>query len=214
MLPFTREAFFEVFAAYNAGELAGRPGGLPPGYGGCTDRLARPPWAGRVVGSILVLMWAWVGLIYHVAYFSQINPAARLFAVAFLLQAALFALAGATRGGLQFRPKSPARAFVGAVLVAYAMVAYPVIGLAVGERYPALPLFGVTPCPLLIFTFGILLWVSLSPWWLWIVPLLWALIGGSAAILLSVPQDWALPISAAAALLIYLSERRRVRMGR
>ena len=87
-------------------------------------------------------------------------------------------------------------------MVAYAMIAYPIIGLAVGESYLAMPLFGVTPCPLLIFTFGLMLWAACAQWWLWIVPLLWSLIGGSAAVLLSVPQDWALPISAVLSLLI------------
>jgi hypothetical protein len=82
------------------------------------------------------------------------------------------------------------------------MVAYPLIGLLLGERYPAMPLFGVAPCPLLIFTFGLMVWAACARWWLWIVPLIWSLIGGSATILLSVPQDWALPIAAAAALLI------------
>jgi len=38
--------------------------------------------------------------------------------------------------------------------------------------------------------------------WLRIVPLLWALIGGSASLLLSVPQDAALPVAAIAALLV------------
>ena len=96
-------------------------------------------------------------------------------------------------------------------MIFYAMVAYPLIGLAVGERYPAMPLFGLAPCPLLIFTFGLMLWASCARWWLWIVPLLWSAIGGSAVIVLSVPQDWALPFSGAIAfLLVWLDRRSRV----
>ena len=92
-------------------------------------------------------------------------------------------------------------------MILYALVLYPLIGLAVGERYPAMPLFGVTPCPLLIFTFGLMLWASRARWWLWIMPVTWAVIGGSAAMLLAVPQDWALPFAAAAALLIHSADR-------
>lgn len=85
-------------------------------------------------------------------------------------------------------------------MVAYAMLAYPLIGLLSGERLAELPLFGVSPCPLLILTFAPMILATQVPWWLWIVPLLWSAIGGSAAVLLAVPQDWALPVSAVAAL--------------
>ena len=53
-----------------------------------------------------------------------------------------------------------------------------------------MPMFGVAPCPTTIFTAGVLL---ITGWrvsrWLLIIPVIWSVIGGSAAILLSVPQD-------------------------
>ena len=88
---------------------------------------------------------------------------------------------------------------------------YPLIGLAVGERYPTMPLFGISPCPLLVFTFGLLLLARSAPWWLWIVPLAWAVVGGSAAVLLAVYQDWALPVAAAAVMLVLWSDLRVAR---
>ncbi len=33
--------------------------------------------SGRVVSGILALFWIWMGVFYHIAYFSTINPAAR-----------------------------------------------------------------------------------------------------------------------------------------
>jgi hypothetical protein len=57
-------------------------------------------------------------------------------------------------------------------------------------------MFGVTPCPITLFTFGVLLLAqSPLPRRLLVIPLLWALIGGSAAWLLGVAQDWPLLIS-------------------
>jgi len=57
-------------------------------------------------------------------------------------------------------------------------------------------MFGVTPCPVAIFTFGLfLLTVRPVPRWLLVIPFVWSLIGGSAAILLQVPQDWLLLVS-------------------
>jgi hypothetical protein len=46
-----------------------------------------------------------------------------------------------------------------------------------------------------IFTFGLLLIARRPPWPLLIVPVLWSLVGGSAAFLLRVPQDWLLLVT-------------------
>lgn len=122
--------------------------------------------AGRWPGAMLALMRGWVGAVYQGSYFSQINPVAKVFAGAFLLQALLFAGHAVLGRGLEFGPRSPMRSVAGAVLIIYAMIAYPPIGLLVGERYPAMPLFGAAPCPLLIFTLGLFVWASRVRWWL------------------------------------------------
>lgn len=195
VLPFTRDQFFEVFAAYNADTWPVAILAYPLAAIGVFMAWRGTATAGRVAAIVLAVMWAWVGAVYQGIYFSQINPIALAFAGAFVLQALLFAVHAISGRGLEFGPKSRVRAVAGASMVLYAMLVYPIIGVAVGERYSAIPLFGVAPCPLLIFTFGLMLWAACARWWLWIVPLLWAAIGGSAAILLSVPQDWALPVS-------------------
>jgi hypothetical protein len=207
MLPFTREQFFEVFAAYNAASWPAAIIAYPLAIAALAVAWRGTASAGRVAGLILALMWGWVGLVYQGVYFSQINPIARVFAGAFLLQALLFAIHAAVGRGLEFGPRSRLRSIAGGGMIFYAMVVYPLLGLALGERYPAMPLFGVTPCPLLIFTLGLLLWASRTRWWLWPVPLLWSLIGGSAFVVLSVPQDWALPVSAVVALLVLWLDR-------
>lgn len=70
-----------------------------------------------------------------------------------------------------------------------------------------MPVFGVAPCPTTIFSIRILL---TGTWqvarWLLIFPGLWAAIGGSAAILLAVPQDYAL-LAALALLLLFAVAR-------
>ncbi len=208
MLPFTREQFFDVFAAYNAANWPAAVAAYPLALLAVAVAWRGTPNAGRLVTGILGLMWGWVGFVYQGLFFSQINPVARAFAAAFLAQAVIFAFHAITRSGLEFGLRTRLRATAGALMVAYALVVYPLIGLMAGERYPAIPLFGVTPCPLLVFTFGLMLWSTCARWWLWIVPLLWSVIGGSGALLLSVPQDWALPFSAVVALVITLHEQR------
>ncbi|PVE21656.1 hypothetical protein DC522_25485 [Microvirga sp. KLBC 81] len=77
-----------------------------------------------------------------------------------------------------------------------AAVLSPLLGIWLGHAYPALPLFGVTPCPVTILTFGCLLLTTKPvPWWTLVIPVLWSLVGGSAALLLDVPQDWVLLVS-------------------
>ena len=66
-------------------------------------------------------------------------------------------------------------------------------GLFVTHPYPATPLFGVAPCPTTLFTIGLLILARYPrPVVIALVPLAWSVIGGSAAILLGVPEDWAL----------------------
>ena len=58
------------------------------------------------------------------------------------------------------------------LLVAYAAVLYPLLGQWSGHVYPAQPTFGITPCPVTLFTFGALLLTSAPlPRWLLIIPL-------------------------------------------
>ena len=168
--------------------------------------LRQPSQARRWIAAILAAMWAWVGIVYQGIYFSRINPAAALFAAAFVVQSGLFAIDALRGSALDFRRPRPAPFFVTAVLILYATFLYPLIGFAVGEEYPATPSFGVTPCPLVIFTFGLLVW-GRAPWPLWVIPLLWSAVGGTASLLLSVPQDVALPLSAVAAVLVRLLDR-------
>lgn len=214
MLPFTREEFFEVFAAYNAVNWPAAIAAYPLAFTALFMAWRGSARSARGAGFILALMWAWVGSVYHGVYFSEINPIALVFAGAFVAQALLFAIHAAISGGLHFGRRSRWRTVVAATMIAYAVLAYPLIGVISGERLAELPLFGVTPCPLLIFTFAMMILAARVPWWLWIVPLLWSAIGGSAAVLLSVPQDWALPASALAALVITWGDGRRTARSR
>jgi uncharacterized protein DUF6064 len=47
--------------------------------------------------------------------------------------------------------------------------------MATGHRYPEMPMFGVTPCPVTIFTFGLLLLtVRPVPRSLFVIPFVWS----------------------------------------
>jgi hypothetical protein len=170
--------------------------------------LFRPSRASTLFISLnLAAMWLVNGVGYHWTFFREINPAAAIFGAVFVLQAVLLVLLSLRNPKLRFIARRDARSAVGLMLVLFATVLYPLWGWHTGHVWPQMPAFDVAPCPTTIFTIGILL---MGSWqvvrWLLILPGLWAAVGGSAAILLGVPQDFAL--LAALVLLILLAVAR------
>jgi len=96
---------------------------------------------------------------------------------------------------------------VGPALVAYALLLYPSIAMMSGQRYPAMPTFGL-PCPTTIFTLGLLMWTRAAPTILLIIPLLWALIATQVAVQFAVYEDFGLTLAALAALALVFANRR------
>jgi len=198
-MPFTTEQFFAVFERYNIAVwpiqvvlwmLAVAMLAL----------LARgSPDAGRWLSLALGLLWAWMAIAYHFAFFAAINPAARLFGAMFLLGAAAFVWVGAVRGRLRFALRGDARGWLGAGLIVFALLVYPAVGWSLGHRYPAAPTFGL-PCPTTLFTIGVLMFVhGHVPRSVLAVPLLWTLVGSTAAFALGVYQDMGLLLAAGVA---------------
>ena len=125
-----------------------------------------------------------------------------MFGAAFVVQSIIF-LEVAWRDQLSLAFRRTVRGYVGLSLIAYAALAYPVLGLVAGHHLTELPMFGVTPGPVTIFTFGcILLTTKPIPWRVLTIPLLWSFIGGAAALVLDLWQDWALPVSGVAVLFL------------
>jgi hypothetical protein len=210
MLPFTRDQFLAVFSSYNLAVFPAQIIAYLVGAGMIVLLLRPGPNTSRLISAGLALMWLWTGVSYHGLFFAAINPIAVAFGVAFALQAALFLYFGVVRADLSFSFPTTPLGWLGAGLVAYSAIVYPLIGLWVGHAYPEMPMFGITPCPVTLFTFGLLLMTtSRVSVWVLVVPFLWSLVGGSAALLLVVPQDWVLLVSGIVAVpLIVLRDRR------
>jgi len=205
VLPFTAEQFHAVFARYNEAIWPVQIAAYAAGAATVVLLFVRPCHADRAIAWILGGLWLWTGAAYHGLYFAGINRAAYLFAGLFVLQAALLVWHAPQ---LRFAKASKPATGLGAALVVYAAILYPLVGLAAGHGYPATPMFGVTPCPVTLLTFGLLLLAPSAPRSLFAIPLLWSLIGGSAAILLDVPQDWPLLVAGPLTVALLLSDRR------
>jgi hypothetical protein len=196
MLPFSREQFIAVFVAHHAAmwPLQWLALGLGAAIAAAMAARSPPaPWRRQLVAGGLAALWLASGIGYHALQFSTINRAAWPFALLFVLQAGLWFQLGVRQSRWDLAPASPPRRLLGWAFIAYAAIAYPSIGLALGHRWPELPAFGLTPCPLTLFSVGVLLLArGPAPRHVLVIPLAWALVGGSAALLLDMPQDWAL----------------------
>ncbi|WP_291865301.1 DUF6064 family protein [Bradyrhizobium sp.] len=213
MLPFTQEQFLALFVGYNRAIWPVQFGMYQLGGLAVALLFWKPRGADRVIAGILASMWLWTGIAYHALFFSEINKAAYLFAALFVIQGSYLIYAGVYCGRIQFGLRSGSASWVGTALIAYAAIVYPLISMVRGHPYPAMPVFGVTPCPVTIFTFGMLL-LAVPPLSrsLLVIPFIWSLIGGSAAILLGIPQDWLLLASGFIAVpLIVVANRRSAR---
>jgi hypothetical protein len=212
MLPFGREQFLQVFAVYNDAVWPAQYVAYALGLAAVLAVAGRRPASARVAAGVLAAMWLWTGIAYHAVYFSAINKAAWGFAALFVAQGALFVEAGLIRGRLALEPSKRQRIWLGWALVACSALAYPMLGLALGHRYPAMPTFGITPCPLTIFTFGVLMLAGRRVLRrLLLIPAIWSTIGGSAAFQLDVPQDGLLLACVASAAMLW--PRGRVPSG-
>jgi hypothetical protein len=208
MLPFTIEQFLAVFVNYNLAIWPVQFLAYVLGAIAFALSFRGGSHSDRAIAAILAAMWAFTGIGYHLAFFAAINKAAYGFGALFLIQAAALVYAGIFRDRLRFGFRADTAAWVGAFFVVYSAVLYPLIGIATGHHYPELPMFGITPCPVTIFTLGMLLLTSSPPpGYLLAIPVLWSLFGGSAAMLLQIPQDWLLLASGAITALLLLARR-------
>ena len=195
-MPFSRVEFFDVFSRYNEAVWPTQLALAMIGLAALIFAAVSTPRASLAAGLALAALWFWMGLVYHFTFFTTINPAARIFGVAFVIQGALITVYAAGGQRMQFRAYRDAGTVAAGVIIAYALIAYPLIGHLSGHRYPAIPTFGV-PCPTTIFTLGVFLLVTPRlPRILLVVPTLWAAIATTAAISLDVREDLGLPIAA------------------
>jgi hypothetical protein len=211
-LPFTIEQFAGVFRAYNESIWPAQWILNALALVSLAAALTGRRRASRVASLVVAVLWVWTGLVYHARFFHVINPAAILFAAAFVLQGLMIGWFGVVKEAVRFAARRNAATAVGSLLITYALVVYPLIGRAIGHRYPAAPTFGV-PCPTTIFTLGLFLTAAQAlPRMLLVIPVAWAVVGLSAVLQLGMWEDWGLPVAAIAAVVV--SSRHDFRHGR
>jgi hypothetical protein len=137
----------------------------------------RTVWASRIKFSVLAFFWLWVALMYWLPSAGPAFPIGYVFLVLYIIEGVLFLLQ-AIKGKLTFGTYNKTHTIGGLTMILYAMIGYPLLAIILGHPYPQASLIGLTPCPLTLYTFGLLLLTrSAVPIILLIIPLFWGLSG-------------------------------------
>ncbi len=193
MLPFTRKEFFDVFERLNGFLHPWQYGALGAGAVAMVASVFPSPHTSIAAAVILAALWLITGVLYHLVFFRSINRAAVIFGIFFIIEAALLYF---DRMELVFAREWNFNRNTGIIIMLYAFFGYPLIGRALGHFFPRKPVFGLTPCPLVIFTLGTFLSMEPVPLSLLPVPLAWSAIGTVAAIRMKVREDFGLTAAA------------------
>lgn len=206
-LPFDSAAFFQVFGSYNTAIWPLQILTYLLALFVLLLYFIKHKSARQASFYLLSFLWLVNGIGYHLLYFSVINKAAVVFGGVFILQALIFAW-GASKTPVKTPEITPAAWVASLVLISYALFFYSLIGYFGGHQYPNAPIFGVAPCPTTIFTFGMLLLAAdRLRWNNYLLPLLWAVVGTSAAFVLGVREDFGLAAAAIISVGVQFSER-------
>jgi hypothetical protein len=211
-MPFTVEQFLDVFGKYN---LAIWPRQLLFYLIVILTLILavkKTNYSDKVISAILSFFWLWMGVVYHLLYFTQINKAAYAFGILYIIQGILFFYVGIMKNNLSFRFQSNNYTLMGSLFVIYGVGLYPILGYFLGHIYPKSPTFGL-PCPTTIFTFGLLLWTEKAfPKYLLLIPFIWSVIGFSAAVSLGIREDIGVLIAGlVSSLLILFRDRSKTK---
>ena len=153
----------------------------------------------------MAFFWLWMGVVYHLIYFTEINNLAYFFGAFFILQSILFVVLGVFQNKFSFQFHADKFGITGMSLVVFALIIYPILGYFFGHVYPSSPTFGL-PCPTTIFTFGLLLFnIKKCPILILIIPCMWSIIGFMAAFQFGILEDTGLIVASlmTTVLLIY-----------
>jgi hypothetical protein len=188
-LPFTTEQFLSVFEQYNQTVWPLQIFLNLLALVALILSIKRIGYSDKIIAGILAFFWLWIGIAYHLMFFSSINPAAKVFSLLNILQGLFLLYYGILKPRISFRYRTDIYGITGSLLILYALIIYPLLGYFLGHVYPKAPTFGL-PCPTTIFTFGLLLWTSGKvPKAVLIIPFLWSVIGFSAALTMGIRED-------------------------
>jgi hypothetical protein len=193
-LPFTKEQFLEVFKIYNVNVWPAQTILILLALVLLLVLFKKNNYSNKIISIGLAMLWLWMGMIYHIIFFTKINNVAYLFGSLFIIQAGLLLYYGIVKKELIYNYRNNFIGVISIIFFLYALIFYPLLGYQFGHLYPSTPTFGL-PCPTTIFTFGMIIQLENRKNIIFIIPIVWSLIGFTAAIKLGIYQDIGLLIA-------------------
>ena len=173
----TGEQLLGVFAEYNVMIWPMQIVAYLLGVTGLFLSIKKNSLSNRLIPAILVFFWFWVALAFWFPSGQEGFAPGYLFAVIFLVQGVLF-LIQVVKPKLTFGYHANMASWAGIFFVLYALIGYPLFGMFIGHVYPYTSPFGLTPCPVVAYTFGLfLLTVHKVPKPLLLIPFCYSLSG-------------------------------------
>jgi hypothetical protein len=173
----TAEQLLEVFAAYNPQIWPMQIVAYILGIAVLFMAAFKFNISRRGIPAVLAFFWLWVALFFWLPSVLQGYAPGYFFTAIFMIQGILFVLSAFNRD-LDFGFRKDASSLAGIFFVLYALAGYPLVSTLVGHIYPRMSPFGLTPCPVVTFTFGMLLLTAQKvPKHLLFIPFFYALSG-------------------------------------
>ncbi len=144
-------------------------------------------YSNRVISFTLAFLWLWIGIVFGILVFGpfptvlagiEMSGSCYLFGSIFAIHGIILLYFGVIKDTASFSWKPGSRHFFGLLFIVFGLVIYPFVGVLTGRVFPEYPVFGIAPCPVTLFTIGLLLWSDKKPSLpLMAIPIFWALMG-------------------------------------
>ena len=184
-------AFYETFLRYHAAIWPMVAITYLIGIAAVILAIKKTKYSDKIISGILAFLWLWSGIVLLMIFLGPIDYRNYFGGALWIIQSILFFIFGVVKPSLSFKFERDLYSIVGAIMIIYGLIFYPIIGFLSGHGYPGGPIFGVACCPVCIFTFGMFLWINKKvPIFIAVIPLLWSLTGIIAATQYGVWPDY------------------------
>ena len=206
--PFTEEQFLNIFKNYNLAVFPMQIIFYLMAFWIVFLLINPKPKSDKIITIFLSFFWLWMGIVYHINFFTSINKFAYVFGGFFIIQGFLFFIFGVFQNKFSFVFQKDKYGIIGIIFIAFSLIIYPILELVFGHIYPISPTFGL-PCPTTIFTFGVLLLNQKKcPILILIIPFIWTIIGLMAVFQFGMLEDFSLIVVSLTSIFLIIYRNR------
>ena len=171
-------------------------------------------YSSRFISITFTFLWLWIGIVFGILVFGpvpavmagiELPGAWYLFGGIFVIHGIILLYFGVIKDTFSVTWKPDTQHYMGLLLILYGLVFYPLVGLLTGRVFPEYPVFGIAPCPVTLFTIGLLLWSDVKPSpILMFIPIFWGFMGIVPVLFYEVYADIGTVLAAIIALYYYV----------